>query len=400
MKRTVLAALAAMAVICQVSCKKDNEADVEKADDEKIEVSSISLDKDILNMLAGNTYKLTATVTPEDATEKTVTWKSGDESIATVEQDGLVTAVGEGEVMISATAGTCRDECKVIVEDVRLGFYKTEGVIGLGDRLRLRPYISSTFDPDWSQLTITSDNPEAVEVAEDLSIVGKAQGKATVTASYAYSSERVLESEFRIEVEDGFLTFVDDVYTIPTRGVVASSTIYAGSVSVGDKVNVVRAKKGADDLELTVSGIEVSKKKVTTAYKDDNAAILFGDSSITKDDLPRGSIIMSPQTKRLQRANMIYGTVVITGKESVAKGYIVLLSFNGIELNAKIADLGEYGTINKGETYYNIGFEITGGDSLPCFLGGEIKLMVSTTEIGKLIVSDLEQRAESATSKK
>lgn len=389
-----------MAVICQVSCKKDNEADVEKADDEKIEVSSISLDKDILNMLAGNTYKLTATVTPEDATEKTVTWKSGDESIATVEQDGLVTAVGEGEVMISATAGTCRDECKVIVEDVRLGFYKTEGVIGLGDRLRLRPYISSTFDPDWSQLTITSDNPEAVEVAEDLSIVGKAQGKATVTASYAYSSERVLESEFRIEVEDGFLTFVDDVYTIPTRGVVASSTIYAGSVSVGDKVNVVRAKKGADDLELTVSGIEVSKKKVTTAYKDDNAAILFGDSSITKDDLPRGSIIMSPQTKRLQRANMIYGTVVITGKESVAKGYIVLLSFNGIELNAKIADLGEYGTINKGETYYNIGFEITGGDSLPCFLGGEIKLMVSTTEIGKLIVSDLEQRAESATSKK
>lgn len=400
MKRTVLAALAAMAVICQVSCKKDNEADVEKADDEKIEVSSISLDKDILNMLAGNTYKLTATVTPEDATEKTVTWKSGDESIATVEQDGLVTAVGEGEVMISATAGTCRDECKVIVEDVRLGFYKTEGVIGLGDRLRLRPYISSTFDPDWSQLTITSDNPEAVEVAEDLSIVGKAQGKATVTASYAYSSERVLESEFRIEVEDGFLTFVDDVYTIPTRGVVASSTIYAGSVSVGDKVNVVRAKKGADDLELTVSGIEVSKKKVTTAYKDDNAAILFGDSSITKDDLPRGSIIMSPQTKRLQRANMIYGTVVIMGKESVAKGYIVLLSFNGIELNAKIADLGEYGTINKGETYYNIGFEITGGDSLPCFLGGEIKLMVSTTEIGKLIVSDLEQRAESATSKK
>ena len=389
-----------MAVICQVSCKKDNEADVEKADDEKIEVSSISLDKDILNMLAGNTYKLTATVTPEDATEKTVTWKSGDESIATVEQDGLVTAVGEGEVMISATAGTCRDECKVIVEDVRLGFYKTEGVIGLGDRLRLRPYISSTFDPDWSQLTITSDNPEAVEVAEDLSIVGKAQGKATVTASYAYSSERVLESEFRIEVEDGFLTFVDDVYTIPTRGVVASSTIYAGSVSVGDKVNVVRAKKGADDLELTVSGIEVSKKKVTTAYKDDNAAILFGDSSITKDDLPRGSIIMSPQAKRLQRANMIYGTVVITGKESVAKGYIVLLSFNGIELNAKIADLREYGTINKGETYYNIGFEITGGDSLPCFLGGEIKLMVSTTEIGKLIVSDLEQRAESATSKK
>lgn len=400
MKRTVLAALAAMAVICQVSCKKDNEADVEKADDEKIEVSSISLDKDILNMLAGNTYKLTATVTPEDATEKTVTWKSGDESIATVDQDGLVTAVGEGEVMISATAGTCRDECKVIVKDMRFGFYKTEGVIGLGDRLSLRPYISSTFDPDWSKLTITSDNPEAVEVTEDLSIVGKAQGTATVTASYAYSSARVLESEFRIEVEDGFLTFVDDVYTIPTRGVVASSTIYAGSVSVGDKVNVVRAKKGADDLELTVSGIEVSKKKVTTAYKDDNAAILFGDSSITKDDLPRGSIIMSPQTKRLQRANMIYGTVVITGKESVAKGYIVLLSFNGIELNAKIADLGEYGAINKGETYYNIGFEITGGDSLPCFLGGKIKLMVSTTEIGKLIVSDLKQRPESATSTK
>ena len=389
-EQIALAASVAAIVMCSAACKKDSDTGIAAVEEKetKVEVSSISLDKNVLDMLPDDTYKLTATIAPEDATDKTITWKSEDESIATVDQEGLVTAVGKGEVIISATAGTCRDECMVSVEDLSFGFNKTEGIIGLGDKLSLRPYISSAFDLDWSKLTITSDNPETAEVTEDFAIVGKAQGEATVTASYTYS-ERVLKSEFRIEIEDSFLTFVDDVFSISTRGVVAESTIYAGSVSVGDKVSVVRATKDSDDLELTVSDMDINRKNVTTAYKGENVAFLFNESpSITTADLPRGSVIMNPQTKRLQRANKIYGTVVITGKEFVAKGYNVRLSFNGIELDAKIADLGKYGTLRKGETCYNICFEITGGDRMPCFLGGEIKIMVDK-EIGTLIVSDL-----------
>ncbi|WP_342550971.1 Ig-like domain-containing protein [Lysinibacillus sp. FSL M8-0216] len=60
---------------------------------------SISLDRNSLELLEGSQDKLTASVTPDTAK---VIWTSSDESIATVDQDGNVTALHEGEVIITA----------------------------------------------------------------------------------------------------------------------------------------------------------------------------------------------------------------------------------------------------------------------------------------------------------
>lgn len=62
-------------------------------------IESITLDKNNLELLEGSSEKLTATVTPDTAK---VIWSSSDKSIATVDQDGNVTAVREGEVIITA----------------------------------------------------------------------------------------------------------------------------------------------------------------------------------------------------------------------------------------------------------------------------------------------------------
>lgn len=68
-----------------------------------IHVESISLDETELNMLTGDRATLSATVLPDNAKNKSVTWSSSDESVATVNNRGRVTAVGAGTATITAT---------------------------------------------------------------------------------------------------------------------------------------------------------------------------------------------------------------------------------------------------------------------------------------------------------
>ena len=65
-------------------------------------VEQIALSKTEGVLTVGNTHTIKATVFPEDATDKAVTWKSSDESIATVDAEGNVTAKGTGNVTITA----------------------------------------------------------------------------------------------------------------------------------------------------------------------------------------------------------------------------------------------------------------------------------------------------------
>ena len=132
----------AAAVLLATSCSKDDgyERNVvviknsENNDEKKIEtndektpetivVTGITLDKTALEITVGETATLTASVTPETATDKTVTWSSANESIATVDENGKVTAVAAGTVKITATAkdgSGVKGECEVTVKGINL----------------------------------------------------------------------------------------------------------------------------------------------------------------------------------------------------------------------------------------------------------------------------------------
>lgn len=81
-----------------------------------VPVSNITLNQTALDLKIGQSETLTATVKPDDATNKTVTWKSSSEKIAKVDKDGKVTGVGKGTADITATAGGKTATCKVTVE--------------------------------------------------------------------------------------------------------------------------------------------------------------------------------------------------------------------------------------------------------------------------------------------
>ncbi len=85
--------------------------------DDYVAVESLSLNVDSLTLRDGKSETLIATITPENATEKTVTWSSSDESVAVVDENGVVTAVSSGEATITASVvdGTFVSECTVHV---------------------------------------------------------------------------------------------------------------------------------------------------------------------------------------------------------------------------------------------------------------------------------------------
>ena len=109
---------------CNVSVikKKDDEViDKEVVDEEivdkKINVSTINLNFTSFILNAGESKNIVATILPSNATNKQIIWSSSNESIAKV-NNGVVTAVGEGNVVITAIAvdGNKKATCKVTVK--------------------------------------------------------------------------------------------------------------------------------------------------------------------------------------------------------------------------------------------------------------------------------------------
>ena len=83
-----------------------------------VNVESVSLDRKIISMKVGENEILTATINPNDATNKNLIWNSSNESVLTVDQSGRIVAVSSGSSDITVTSidGNKTDICKVTVE--------------------------------------------------------------------------------------------------------------------------------------------------------------------------------------------------------------------------------------------------------------------------------------------
>ncbi len=82
----------------------------------KVPVDALVLDKNELEIVEKETYTVSCTVYPTNATDKSVEWTSSDEDVATVNEVGLITAVAEGECTVKATSGEKSVEMTVTVK--------------------------------------------------------------------------------------------------------------------------------------------------------------------------------------------------------------------------------------------------------------------------------------------
>lgn len=89
--------------------------DTGNGEQEPIPANGITLSQTNVSLAPGNSLVLTATVTPSNATDKTVVWRSENTAVATV-ANGRVTAVGEGSTRITASCGSVTASCTVTVK--------------------------------------------------------------------------------------------------------------------------------------------------------------------------------------------------------------------------------------------------------------------------------------------
>ena len=222
-----------------------------------INVEAITLSKTTLNLKKGESETLTATVTPDNATDKTVTWSISNAEVATVE-NGKVTAVKSGTATITAKAGektaTCAVTVTTPVESVALD--QTSVTLEEGKTLKITATITPT-DADDKDITWSTSNA-AVASVENGVITAVAEGSATIAASAGGKS-----ASCKVTVQRK---------VIPVTSVTLSKT----TLSIG--------KGQSETLTATVAPDNATNKTVTWSTSDTQVATVDQNGKVTAVD--------------------------------------------------------------------------------------------------------------------
>lgn len=156
----------------------DNDAE------EPVPVESVALDKTEFTGKPGDTVQLTATITPENPSNKGLNWSSSDEAVATVSETGLVTLIGAGDAVITVTAddnaeikATCDVTVEIPVTSISISTQYQSGYEGDKYQLEVSLYPDNATNKN---VIWTSTNEEVVTVDNKGYVDFVGVGEATV----------------------------------------------------------------------------------------------------------------------------------------------------------------------------------------------------------------------------
>lgn len=147
-------------------------------------VTGLELDKSHITLLKDQTENITAKISPQNASDKTLKWTSSDEKIATVDNKGVITAVRPGECTITCISSSknisaaCKVSVKASVASVSIS--ETEISISEEETVTLRATVSpeNAFD---KTISWTSSNKKIATVNNNGEVTGVSPGTATIT---------------------------------------------------------------------------------------------------------------------------------------------------------------------------------------------------------------------------
>ena len=279
-----------------------------------IMATEVTLSQESAKLELGSSLTLTATVLPDDATYKSVTWATTDSTVAVV-SDGVITAIGTGECFIIASCGECQAMCRVIVVEHLIYITLDEHDVDLlpNHIITLTPSIT----PVSTDLVVTSSDPSvaAARLANGLiQVVGVKEGSAMITLNSAdgYAEPDSCLVTVYTEIgdvnSDGFVN-VTDVTTLISQVTLAEGSEfflenadvnYDGVVNITDVTLLINYIMGTGSLspkdlqpvEYIVNGVKFNMMRVRGGTFNMGATVEM-DSDANANESPVHQVTLS-----------------------------------------------------------------------------------------------------------
>ncbi|WP_143412184.1 Ig-like domain-containing protein [Arabiibacter massiliensis] len=241
----------------------------------KQHATGIALDKHELVLTGAQTAALKATVEPDNATNKGVSWASSDEGVATVDAEGNVAAVGKGAATVTATSedGAFSDACAVTVKNPATAVELDPSSLALvkGEAADVSAVLSGELpgEVDAVDAAAWSSSDGSVAAVADGTVTAMSSGSATVTYEAAVAGAKVVGT-------------CAVAVTNPVRAVAISDA--SKSATVGDAPFTLTA---------TVDPADADDAKVTWSSSNPAVAEVSADGEVTVHAAGSASITAS-----------------------------------------------------------------------------------------------------------
>ena len=262
-----------------------------------VEVESVSLNKSEMTLTEGESETLAATVTPENAENKSIIWSSNNEAVATVDANGTVIAKRAGTAVITATSTNGKSAgCTVTVEkkqipvtEVRL----SESTVGIveGSTYKLTATVLPENTTDSKNVSWSSNNEAVATVDANGNVTAKRAGTAVITATstngktagctVTVSKKEIPITEISLDKSSATLTEGETTTLVAT--VLPENTTYGKSVkwsssnvavATVDLMGKVTAKRAGTAIITAISeNGKTASCTITVNKKDTNITI-------------------------------------------------------------------------------------------------------------------------------
>lgn len=295
-----------------------------------IEVTHVTLSQSAITMQEGSSVTLKATVSPDHASNKIVTWSTSDADVA-IAVKGVVVGLSPGTATITAKVGDKEATCVVTVEKKKrpvtsILLSQATATVTEGDTLWLKAIVNPADADDPSVTWSTSDAD--IAIVEEGAVITLSPGKVTITATAGDKTAQcvVIVEERFIPVEDIVLNFTEATIEVGEKLSLTATVLPENATkktiiwrSSDSKVARVRAgtvtgvAEGTAVITATSGDVEVGcVVTVTLAGGIDQAT---GDVTLTIYDVT-GRLVKqdAKSTKGLEQ-----GIYIINGRKTVVK---------------------------------------------------------------------------------